>query len=132
MGRYVISDKSTYKVAADAVIAVGDQIYMDADNFAAPAAAPTASLVGFVVGSAVEKVDNTGGSDGDKTVTVEHSCGSKAFLLAGSGIDEGDVGKTCYVGANPKQVTLTATNAITSGKVQGVEDDGRIRVVFTL
>lgn len=132
MGYCVISDKSTYKVAAGANIKARDQIYIDENGFAAPGAAPVADLVGSVVGLAIEDVDNSSGDDGDKDVTVEHSGGAKAFLLTGSGIDAGDAGKTCYVGANPKQVTLTATNAITSGTIQGVEDDGRVRVVFPL
>lgn len=132
MGAYVISDKSTYTVAAGANIKARDQIYMDADGYAAPAAAPVADLVGIVVGSAIEDVDNSAGLDGAKTVTVEHSLGEKAFFYTGVGIDQSDVGKTCYVGATAKTVTLTSTNAITSGTIQGVEDDGRVRVVLPL
>lgn len=132
MGAYIVSDKSTYKVAAGAVIKARDQIYIKPDGFAAPGAAPTASLVGTVVGSATEDVDNTGGADGAKEVTVEHSQGEKAFLLTGASITAADVGKTCYVGATPKTVSTTSTNAIKSGTIQGVEEDGRVRVVFTL
>ena len=132
MGRYVISDKSTYKVAAGANIKVGDQIYFDSDGYAAPGAAPTTGLTGTVVGSAVENVDNSAGADGDKTVTVEHSQGAKAFLFATPDIAATDVGKTCYVGSTPQTVSKTSTNAIKSGTIQGVEDDGRVRVIFTL
>jgi hypothetical protein len=132
MGAYVISDKSTYPVAAGADIKARDQIYIDENGFAAPGAAPVADLTGTVLGSAIEDVDNSTGDDGDLTVTVEHSLGQKAFLLATSDIVAGDEGKTCYVGATPKTVSLTSTNAITAGKIQGVESDGRVRVVFPL
>lgn len=132
MGAFVISDKSTYKVAAGVSIKARDMIYMNANGFAAPGDAPTVGLVGTVVGSAIEDVDNSAGLDGAKSVTVEHSLGQKAFLLAGTGIEEGDVGKTCYVGATPKTVSLVSADAIKAGTIQGVEDDGRIRVVFPL
>lgn len=132
MGYSVTSNKSTYKVAAEANIKARDQIYIDSDGFAAPGAAPTSGLTGVVVGSAIEDVDNSTGLDGEKSVTVEHSCGETAFLLAGSGITAADAGKTCYVGSTPKTVSKTATNAIKSGTIQGVEDDGLVRVIFTL
>lgn len=132
MGSYIISDTSTRKVAAGVNIKARDLIYFNEDGYAAPADAPVADLTGVVVGSSTENVDNTSGADGDAEVVIEHSRGRKAFLLTGSGIGDEDTGKTCYVGATPKTVTLTATNAITAGTVDGVEADGRVRVILPL
>lgn len=132
MGAYVISDKSTYKVAASAVIKARDTVYISATGFAAAGAVPTSGLAGLlVVGSAIEDVNNTGGSDGDKTVTVEHSMGERAFLFAPASLTAADIGKTIYV-LTSKTFTTTSTNAITAGKLQGIEDDGRVRVLFPL
>lgn len=132
MGACIKSDKSRYKVAANANIKARDQISLNASGFAVPAPAPSAGVTGTVAGSAIEDVDNTGGADGDKLVTVEHSLGETAFLLSHVGLTEADVCAQLYVGANPKQVTKTATNAVKSGILQGIEDDGRARVIFPL
>lgn len=130
MGQYITSDKSTYKVAAGVTIKARDMIYINPTGYAAPCVAPTASLVGTVVGSAIEDVANPG-ADGDKTVTVEHSLGERAFLLAPASITIADIGKPVYA-LTAKTLTITSTNAISAGRVQGVEDDGRVRVVFPL
>lgn len=131
MGAYIVSDKSTYKVAAGASIKARDMIYLTPTGFAAPGAAPVATLVGTVVGSAIEDVVNSG-ADGDKVVTVEHSLGERAFLLTGASLTIADIGKPVFVGATPKTVSTTSTNAISAGRIQGVEDDGRVRVIFPL
>lgn len=66
-------------------------------------------------------------------MTVEHSLGGeKAFLLAGPDLTTADISKPVYVGATPKTVSTTSTNAVLSGILQGIETDGRARVVFTL
>ena len=132
MGSYVISDRSEYSIAADAVIKARDLIYIDSDGYAASAPAPTAGLTGTVVGSATEDIDNTGGADGAKKTVVEHSCGAKTFLLAGPSLTLADIGKTVYVAANAKTVSLTSTNAVKAGVLQGIEEDGRVRVLLPL
>lgn len=132
MGSYIKSDTSTRLVAAGANIKARDLIYMNADGFAAPGDAPVATLTGVVIGSAAEDVDNSAGADGDKEVVIEHSRGEKAFLLTGVGIGDEDSGKTCYVGATPKTVTLVSADAITAGTIDGVEADGRVRVILPL
>lgn len=131
MGAYIVSDKSSYPVAAGVSIKARDMVYINPTGFAAPGAAPTASLVGTVVGSADSDVDNTGGADGALFAEVEHSIGERAFLLATTATIA-DVGKLVYVGATPKTVTTTATNAISAGRLQGIESDGRARVIFPL
>lgn len=132
MGYSVISRTSEYPVASGANIKARDMIYIDGDGYAAPAAAPAADVVGTVVGSATSDVNNSAGADGDLLVVVEHSCGDEAFLLAAPALTIADVGKTVYVGANPKTVTTVATNAVKAGTLQGIESDGRARVIFPL
>lgn len=132
MGAYIVSDKSTYKVAANAVINLRDQVSVNATGYAVAAPAPAVGVTGIVLGSSIEIVNNTGGADGDKTVTVEHSVGEKGFLYPPGALTIADIGKTVYVGANAQTVTTTATNAVKSGTLQGFEEDGRARVVFTL
>lgn len=131
MGVNIISDKSTYKVASGVSIKARDMIYINATGYAAPGTAPAASLVGTVVGSAIADVDNSSGADGDKSVTVEHSLGEKAFLFAPASLTIADIAKTVYV-LTAKTLTTTATNAIKAGTLQGIEDDGRARVIFPL
>lgn len=132
MGAYIVSDKSTYKVAAGVSIKARDMIYISATGFASPGIAPAVGLgTLFVAGSAIEDVSNVGGADGDKTVTIEHSCGERAFLFAPAALTIADIGKTVYV-LTAKTLTTTSTNAVTAGKLQGIEDDGRARVIFPL
>ncbi len=132
MGDYIVSDKSTYKVAASANIKARDLIYITATGYAAPCAAPAVGLGGlFVAGSAIAAVDNSSGADGDKTVTVEHSLGERAFLFAPASLTIADIGKPVYA-LTAKTLTTTSTNATTAGKLQGIEDDGRVRVILPL
>jgi hypothetical protein len=131
MGAYIVSDKSSYPVAAGVSIKSRDTVYITPTGYAAPSAAPVAALVGTVVGSADSDVDNTGGADGAIFVEVEHSMGERAFLLATTATIA-DVGKLVYVGATPKTVTTTSTNAIAAGRLQGIEADGRARVILPL
>lgn len=62
MGSYVISNKSTYPVAAGAVITDRDQVSMNANGFAVAAPAPAVGVTGIVLGSSIENVDNSVGS----------------------------------------------------------------------
>lgn len=130
MGWYVWSNKSKYPVAANAVITARDTITINASGYAVPSPAPAAGVTGTVMGSSIEDVNNTGGADGDKSVTVEHSMGEFAFLFPGGALTIADVGKDVFIGANPKAITTTATNAVKAGRLQGIEDDGRARVIL--
>lgn len=132
MGAFIQSDKSTYKVAAGAVIKARDLVVINATGFAVPGAAPAVGLGSlFVAGSAIADVDNTGGADGDKLVTVEHSLGERAFLFQPAALTIADIGKTVFV-LTRNTLTTASTNASTAGKLQGVEDDGRVRVILPL
>lgn len=132
MGSYYKSRQSRYPVAAGVTIEERDQVSINASGYAVPAPAPASGVTGVVVGSAVSRVVNTGGADGDKFVTVDHSLGDTAFFFAHVGLTNADCGKAVYVGATPKTVSTTATNAVRSGTLQGIDDDGRARVIFTL
>jgi hypothetical protein len=132
VGAFVISDKSTYKVAAGVSIKARDLIYISATGYAKPGEAPAVGLgTLFVAGSAIEDVDNTGGADGDKEITVEHSCGERAFLFAPAALTIADVMKPVYA-LTRNTLTVTATNAPLVGRLQGIEADGRARVLFTI
>lgn len=132
MGAYIESDKTTYKVAAGASIKARDQISINATGYAVPAPAPNTGVTGTVMGSAISDVDNSAGADGAAEVTVEHSQGRRTFMFAAGSLTIADVGKAVYVGANAKALSTTATNAVRSGTLVAIEDDGRARVLFTI
>ncbi|MDB4946226.1 MAG: hypothetical protein JWP97_5760 [Labilithrix sp.] len=131
MGAYIDSNKSRYPVAANAVISARDTVYINPTGYATAAPAPSAGIVGSVMGSSIEDVNNTGGADGDRFVIVEHSLGERSFLFPGGALTIADVGKDVYIGATPKTITTTATNAVKAGRLQGIEEaDGRARVIL--
>jgi hypothetical protein len=130
MGAYIKSNKSKYPVAAGAKISARDLVSIDDTGYAVAAPAPAPGVTGTVMGSSIEDVDNTAGADGDLYVTVEHSLGETAFLFAAGTVTIADVGKDVYIGATAKTITTTSTNAVKAGKLQGVEDDGRLRVIL--
>ena len=59
--------EAEYPVAANTTICVGSIVSVNAMGYAVPAAA---NAVSRVVGVALERVDNSGGRDGDKTVRL--------------------------------------------------------------
>ena len=132
MGAYVDSNKSRYPVAANAVIKARDTVYINATGYAAPPPVPGAGVVGTVVGSAIADYDNTGGADGAFFVVVGHSMGERGFLFPAAALTIADVGKAVYIGATPKTISTVATNAVAAGRLQGIEDDGRARVILPL
>lgn len=130
MGAYVKTTMNKYPVAAGAVISARDLVSINSSGFAVAAPAPNTGVTGTVMGSAIADVNNTGGSDGDAEVIVEHSLGETAFKFPAGALTIADVGKDVYVGATPKTITTTATNAVKAGKLQGVDDDGQVRVIL--
>lgn len=132
MGSYIISTTRELNVAAGANIRARDMVWINADGFAEPAPPPGSGITGIVVGSATADVDNTDGDDGDLTVIVERSQGKRAFTFAAGDLTAADVGKTVYVGATPKTVSTTSTNAVEAGRLDGLEDNSRCAVIFNL
>lgn len=109
-------------VAASAVIHAGALVVANATGYAAPGS--TATTLTYL-GRAESAVDNTGGADGAKTVTVRRK---KAFKFANSGADavtQAELGKTCYVVDDQTVAKTNGTNTRSAaGTVVGVESDG--------
>lgn len=109
-------------VAANAVIFAGAQVVANATGYGAPGSVATTLTY---LGRAEEKVDNTGGADGAKTVMVRRG---KAFKFKNYGADpvtQASLGKACYI---VDDETVAATNGgntrSASGKVVGLDADG--------
>lgn len=91
------------KLAADAVVYLGAMVCEKADGYHTAAA----NVAGYkFAGVALEAVDNTGGSDGDKSVLVDAD-GVHTFVAAG--LTQADEGKPMFV-ADDQTVQLTPTN----------------------
>lgn len=125
------ADRNTYMqdgeliavpVAANAVIYGGALVVADANGYAAPGS--TATTLTYL-GRAEEKVDNTGGANGDKTVDVRRG---KAFNFKNDGADpvtQVSLGKICYIVDDD---TVAATDGAgtrsAAGTVVGIDSDG--------
>ena len=109
---------ATFPVAAGAVIRGGFMVATDADGFAVEASADDTLIVW---GRAADSVDNTGGSDGAREISVELSCGQKDFLFVNgsSSVGGDDVGKDCYV-VDSQTVSMTSTDTCVAGTVMGI------------
>lgn len=130
MGSYLKTNMHRYPVAAGAVFAERDPVWINATGYAAPPPAPGAGVTGTVIGSTPNAHDNTGGADGAFYVTVEQSQGETAFFYPPAALTIADVGKDVYIGATPKTFTTTAANSVKGGKLVNIEDDGRAAVIL--
>lgn len=109
-------------VAAGALIYAGALVAANATGFATPGA--TAATLTYL-GRADERVDNTAGADGAKSVMVRRK---KAFKWANSGADavtQASMGKPCYI-VDDQTVAKTDGGGTRSaaGKVIGLDADG--------
>jgi hypothetical protein len=80
-----------YLVAASTIIYQGSLVATNSTGFLVPAANNTTHRCG---GVAAQSVDNSDGSDGDVSITVESE---QLEVFASSGIVQADVGEACYV-----------------------------------
>lgn len=94
----------------------------DASGYATPGA--TATTLTYL-GRFEETVDNTGGSNGDKTVRIRRG---KAFKFKNKSDDlvtQAELGKTVYVVDDETVAKTSGTNTRSAaGKCLGVESDG--------
>jgi hypothetical protein len=116
------NDEYGRAVAAGAVIHQGALVVLDADGYAAPGSAATGLTAD---GRAEEAKDNTGGADGDLTVTVRK--GTFRFNNS-AGADEigiTDIGSTAYI-VDDETVALTDDTGSRSaaGTITDVDSDG--------
>lgn len=78
------------------------------------------------LGFADEKIDNSGGGDGIKTVRVRKR---GAILLDISGVALGDIGKSVYA-TDDNTFTLSDTDAVYIGQISRIDSSGVALVEF--
>lgn len=109
-------------VAASAKIYAGALVVANASGYAAPGS--TATTLTYL-GRAEEAVDNSSGSNGDKSVQVRRG---EAFKFKNSGSDavtQASLGKTCYIVDDETVAATNGTNTRSAaGVVVGIESDG--------
>lgn len=109
-------------VAAGAVIYAGALIVTNAAGFAAPGSVATTLTY---AGRADQAIDNTGGANGDKTVTVRRGVAFKFLNSGADPVTQASQGKVCYV---VDDQTVAATNGAATrsaaGVVIGLDSDG--------
>jgi hypothetical protein len=110
-------------VAANAKIFAGAMVAANATGYATKGA--TATTLTYL-GRAEEYVDNTGGADGAKTITVRRGKAFKWKNSAGDAVTQAELGKTCYI---VDDETVSKSNAggntqSAAGKVVGIDSDG--------
>lgn len=119
---YKATELLPFAVAASAKIYMGAMVVTNAAGYAKPGA--TAATLTYL-GRAEEYVDNSAGSNGDKTVLVRRG---KAFKWLNSGADpvvQANMGKLCYI-VDDQTVAATSDTAARSaaGIVVGIDTDG--------
>lgn len=116
---YVDMELRTFKVAATTTIYKGGLVSVQADGYVAPLTAGE----GFV-GLAYEKIDNSAGSDGAKSVRV-YTMGDFDHALTGAAIT--DIGRPVFASADDT-LTFTAEGNSYVGIVQDLVSSGNIIV----
>ena len=99
-----------YEVAGSTTIYAGSLVALNASGYAVPAA----NTAGFkFLGVAMEHVDNSSGSNGDKTVRVRRK---GVFRFDASGMAITDIGASVYV-SDDHTVAKSTTNSVACGKI---------------
>lgn len=110
-----------YKVAASTTIHEGGIVAVNSAGFLVMAS-DAASLT--VVGVAEESVDNSSGSNGDKSAKVGK--GVYAFNNAATNaVAQTNVADDGHV-ADDNTIATTSTNTVTVGKILELDDDGNV------
>jgi hypothetical protein len=108
-------------VAASAVIYAGALVVNNA-GYAAPGSVATTLVA---LGRAEESVDNTGGANGAKSVTVRRGVFKFKNSSAGDAIGLTELGKDVYIVDDETVAKTNGTNTRSvAGKVRGVDSDG--------
>ena len=103
------ADLKSYPAAVD-IIYKGAMVVVNSAGYLAPAADAQGNT--RVVGVADEKVDNSGGSAGDKTCRVRSG---RAFRFVATAIDQADVGMNMYVVDDQTFDDGRGTNGVPAG-----------------
>lgn len=108
-------------VAANAKIFLGALVALNASGFAVPGSTATTLRA---VGRASESVDNTGGANGDESVSIDRGI----FLYAneaGDPITLADINKTCYIVDDQTVARTNGTNTRSmAGRISDVTSEG--------
>lgn len=104
-------------VAANAKIYQGSLVAVNASSVAVPGSVSTTQKV---VGRAEETVDNTGGADGDKRITVRRGIFQFANSASGDLIALKDIGANAYI---VDDQTVALTNGSSTRSIAGVIHD---------
>ena len=112
--RIVVPVKGSTKIYAGSLVA------KESGDYAVPASKATGLTV---LGRAEEQVDNSSGSDGDATVTVQRGTFKWANASGKDAVGETEIGEDAYA-LDDQTVTKTASGASKAGKILGVESEG--------
>ncbi len=118
---YELGDINQVPVKGSSIIYQGAAVGGHSSGYARPIANGDKFL-----GFADEKIDNSGGGDGIKTVRVRKR---GAILLDISGVALGDIGKSVYA-ADDNTFTLSDTNAVYIGQISRIDSSGVALVEF--
>lgn len=112
----------SFGVATNIKIYAGGIVMLNASGYATKGAAATGQIC---AGRAEEQVDNTGGADAAKAVTVRSGVFKFANSSGGDAIAIAEIGDTCYI-ADDQTVAKTDGTGTRSaaGKIVGVDADG--------
>lgn len=104
------------------LIYAGALVMLNASGFAIKGATATGSVG---LGMATERVDNSGGSNGDKSIKVKSGIYRFKNSTSGDAIAVDDIGKACFI-VDDEQVALTDGSAARSiaGFVHDVDSQG--------
>jgi hypothetical protein len=114
-----------YPVAAGAVIHAGALAVLDA-GYLKPGQSGTGLIA---VGRAEESVDNTGGSDGDKTCRVRRGV-FRFKNSSGDPVAQADVGNVCYVEDDETVAKTDDTGSLSEAGVIREIDAGSVWVAI--
>jgi hypothetical protein len=108
-------------VAASTKIEAGKMVGANSSGYAVEGA-DTAGI--RILGVADETVDNSTGSNGDKTVKVRKGKVFKLDNSATNAVDVADVGSNVFVEDDETVADVTGTNGIVAGRCMAVDSDG--------
>lgn len=115
-------DTRVFPVKGSTTIFTGALVAVDANDLAVPMSAAT-GLKG--VGRAEERVDNSGGSNGDKTVTVRTGIFRFNNSASADAISQADIGDVCYgVDDNTVAKTDGSSSRSPAGAIFDVDAQG--------
>ena len=116
--------KISVPVAASETIYAGSLVNINSGGYAV-SATDSASDKLAVYGVAVATIDNSSGSNGDKSVVLQEGI----YQFANDGLSQSDVGDDCYV-KDDQTVAASTTNNIPAGKLMKYESASSVWVLI--